>query len=85
MSTSKKEYTNCTFIYKNCRYCHEEIFISDMVNGSCFKCHRDPHLNDRYKCTICKYSCNKLIEINRHYSDTLHKKNLNLVKRWLFE
>ena len=85
MSQYKTEYTNCIYIYKNCKFCHEEIFIEDMVNGSCFPCHRDPHKFDKFKCTICKYSCNTSREIKQHYNDTLHKKNLNLIKRWLFE
>ena len=84
MSQSKTEYTTCTFIYKNCKNCHEEIYIEDMINGACITCHRDPHKHDKFKCRICKYSCNTSREIKMHYNDTLHKKNLNLIKQWLF-
>lgn len=79
------QYTNYIYIYKNCKLCHSEVFISDLINGSCFKCHRDPHKHDKFKCKICKYSCKTSREIKMHRNDTLHKKNLNLIKQWLFE
>lgn len=73
------------FVYSNCKFCHSEVYIGDLIEKACPSCNRDPHLNDRYKCTICKYSCNTLREINRHYSDNQHKKNLILIKQWLFQ
>ena len=85
MSQSKTDYSNCIFVYKNCKFCHSEVFIGDMINGSCIPCHRDPHKHDKFQCRICKYSCNTIREIKMHYNDTLHKKNLNLIKQWLFE
>ena len=85
MSQSKTEYSNFIFVYKNCKYCHEEVFITDLINGSCFKCHRDPHLFDKFKCTICKYSCKTSREIKMHRNNTLHKKNVILIRQWLFE
>lgn len=79
------QYTSCTFIYKNCHYCHSEVFIGDMIDKACPSCHRNPHKHDKFQCRICKYSCNTSREIKMHHNDTMHKKNLNLVKKWLFE
>ena len=79
------QYTNCTYIYKNCKFCHSEVFIGDMIDKACPSCNRDQHKHDKFKCYICKFSSDKKKDLNRHYSDTQHKKNLNLVKKWLFE
>lgn len=79
------QHTSCTFIYKNCHYCHSEVFIGDMIDKACPSCNRDQHKTDKFKCYICKFSSDKKKDLKKHFDNTLHKKNLNSLKRWLFE
>ena len=79
------QYTSCTFIYKNCHYCHSEVFIGDMIDKACPSCRKDPFKTHKFKCYTCKFSSDKKKDLKKHFDNTLHKKNLNSLKRWLFE
>ena len=73
------------FVYSNCVYCNSEEFIGDLVDKTCPSCLKNPFKRDRFKCYVCKFSSDKKKDLNRHYSDNLHKKNLILIKKWLFD
>lgn len=79
------QYTNCIYIYKNCKFCHEEVYIGDLVDSGCPSCRKDSFKRDKFKCYTCKFSSDKKKDLKKHFDDTLHKNALNSLKRWLFE
>lgn len=79
------QYTNCTYIFKICPSCHEEVYIGDLHGKICPSCHKDSFKRDKFKCYICKFSSDKKKDLNEHFDNTLHKKNVDLVKKQLFE
>lgn len=79
------QYTNCTYIFKICKFCHEEVYIGDLIDKACPSCHRDSFKHYKFKCYTCKFSSDKKKDLNLHFNNTLHKKNVDLVKKWLFE
>lgn len=73
------------FVYSNCEYCHSEEFIGDLVDKTCPSCRKNPFKRDKFKCYICKFSSDQKKDLNEHFDNTQHKKNVDLVKTLLFE
>ena len=73
------------FIYQNCKICHEEIYIEDLTNTVCKSCLINPTKQDRFKCSPCDFSINTKRELRQHYNNTVHKKNINFIRDWLFK
>lgn len=73
------------FVYSNCKFCHSEELRGDLVEKTCHSCRKDPFKTHKFKCYICKFSSDKKKDMKQHFDNTLHKKNLILIKQWLFE
>lgn len=73
------------FVYKNCKFCNEEVYIGDLHGKICPSCHKDSFKRDKFKCYTCKFSSDQKKDLKKHFDDPLHKKNLDLLRKWLFE
>ncbi len=73
-----------TFVYKNCKTCHEETYSEDLINNCCQQCFKCPIKKYKFKCYPCSMDFKTPREYRQHLNDTQHKKNYNFLKEWLF-